>query len=477
MGKDRQTSSSGRHTSDGSARGRSGKEPSHGPESPSAEIDQDPRPALNQSPRIQAIAQRQRSLSESPRVLRQAQRLAPLQRTSRVVQRDKGGAKAKAGPWKKNDLDTLVAEKSSEQVIRALAGRDTRNGVKMLLDAHKWDGIVSKLPAGGQLSAETQEAMPPIVHTRLLGFDQLALLFKKRFDRVLTSEQAAELSYDAIVMVWKQLDRLPTADVSETTTLAVISFIQGGAGFYTGKHPGVGGKVELGLAASQEHIEHTVRHEIGHGVHDQLQGVVDTWLRNDIGMWYGELDDDGVDQLIAEIGGYPATYQDQHGVARPFGPSQKQVIRAIVQQYTNYASWDPAPINLSASQRRTMDGVAGLEDTLSQSTSYWYDNYENFHRGAGGNRLFVNHWYHKWFWISDKAKSVIDSTGQNYSAMSEKELFANSYAEYFKDPAGKKDPTKWGGILADEVKQFFAKNVLNRQPYAQNAKRKKYTSK
>ena len=49
------------------------------------------------------------------------------------MQRDKGGAKAKAGPWKKNNIDALVAEKSSEQVIRALAGRDTRNGVKMLL--------------------------------------------------------------------------------------------------------------------------------------------------------------------------------------------------------------------------------------------------------------------------------------------------------------------------------------------------------
>ena len=61
------------------------------------------------------------------------------------------------------------------------------------------------------------------------SFDQMAALFKKRFDRVLTSEQAAELTYDAILMVWKQLDRLPTADVSETTTTGRINFIQGGA--------------------------------------------------------------------------------------------------------------------------------------------------------------------------------------------------------------------------------------------------------
>ena len=63
------------------------------------------------------------------------------------------------------------------------------------------------------------------------------------------------------------------------------------------------------------------------------------------------------------------------------------------------------------------------------------------------------------------AKAAIAATGDNYSAMSEKEFFANCYAEYFADPAGAKDKTKWGGSLSADVKSFFKKHIVERHPY------------
>ena len=219
----------------------------------------------------------------------------------------------------------------------------------------------------------------------------------------------------------------------------------------------MGGKVELGLGAPRPTSSTRSATKSATACMRSSQAVVNSWLQNDIGMWYGELDDDGVDQLIEELGGYPATYQDQHGVARPFGPSQMQVIRAIVQQYTNYGSWDPAAINFSASQegpwtecqawQRPWNSpqLIGIQlSELSQGpAAIGFSSTIGITRGSGC-RTRQSRW------------SI--ARVENYSAMSEKELFANAYAEYFKDPAGKKDPTKWGGILPDDVKQFFAKN-------------------
>jgi hypothetical protein len=398
-------------------------------------------------------------------------------KTGRGATSSSGGSKGKAAPWTPNEI-TALAKEGSEKVIRSLAERDTRNGVAALQKAGELDRIISALPRSSELSSATQVAMPAIIETKLLTFEQLAAMFNRRFDRVLTAEHGAGLTYDALAMVWKQLDRLPAADVSETTTLAVISFIQGSGGMYMDKQPGQGGKVELGTEAPQAHIEHTVRHEIGHGVHAQLAPVVNHWLQYDIGMWWGNVDNEGVDEFIEELGGYPATYTDVAGIVRPFGPSQKALVKQTVQQYTNAGSWDPGVINPPPVGWRlaTLEAIPGLVETINESPSYWYDNYQNYHVGPGGKRLFLNHWYHRWYWMSDRAVALVNSTGEPYSAMSEFELFANAYAEYFKDPKGKTNPTLWGGALADDVKEFFATNIVNRQPYNKQAKRDKKTN-
>ena len=67
--------------------------------------------------------------------------------------------------------------------------------------------------------------------------------------------------------------------------------------------------------------------------------------------------------------------------------------------------------------------------------------------------------------MSEEAVSVVKATRDNYTAMSEKEFFANCYAEYFKDPNGYMDHSKWGGNLPGKVQKFFADHIVDRQPY------------
>lgn len=94
----------------------------------------------------------------------------------------------------------------------------------------------------------------------------------------------------------------------------------------------------------------------------------------------------------------------------------------------------------------------------------WFVNYNAHPVGAKG-RTFWNHWYRKPYYFSGTAKTTIDATGDNYTAMSEAEFFANCYAEYFKDPAGYNDNSLWGGSLDANVKDWMNRHIVERQPY------------
>jgi hypothetical protein len=202
-------------------------------------------------------------------------------------------------------------------------------------------------------------------------------------------------------------------------------------------------------------------------------------------MWYGALDDAGVDSFVADLGGYPDKYLNPNdGSDEAFGAVEKEWIRSFIQTWTGSSSWTPTRATPDDGSDHWKTNAwnampAALKNACTQSVQYWYQNYVNFQKGASGNRLFLNHWYHKWYKMSDKAKKVVDITGDDYTAMSEKEMFANAYAEYFEDPAGKKNPTKWGGKLSADIKDFFKICIVSRDPYTDFTKsqKKKLTSK
>lgn len=388
--------------------------------------------------------------------------------------------KSEAGPWTAETIAKLVAEKSAGGVIQAISARDSQNAVTLLKASGAWSKILEGLPKGSALAAGTKEGLYQLVAQRAVGLDDAKKMFEIRFKHAAT-ETSGTWTMDNLQIVWHQLDRLPDQDVSENTIVTTFIAIAGGGGFGPSwEAPNTINTIQLGEDSSAARLPHTVRHEVGHGVHALIPSPINSWLQSNMSFWFNGTDDSGLDSWIGGLGGYPDKYTGPDGKEYAFDDTAKQWVRHMVKQFTGSGSWNPAratPEQGEGQWPRAMWAAmpAALKNACAQSTSHWYNNWRNFQTGTDGKRYFLNHWYHRPFTIGDVAAQAIEATGDDYTAMSEKEFFANCYAEYFADPEGMKDQSKWGGGLPASVKDFFQTCVVQRHPYdtfTQSQKRK-----
>ena len=332
--------------------------------------------------------------------------------------------------------------------------------------------FISNMPKGTAMSAAMKKALLHVV-SGAVTVDQARELFQVRFNHPIVDQPPAAApatpaaapapatavwTLDTIRQVWKQLDSLPDQDVSGIQIWNAFQALNTSGGFYKGTH------IEIGVNATPEKMAHTVRHEVGHGVHDQLKGVVNAWLQGSIDFWYTDWS-----TWIDELGGYPAKFTHPTDGEKDFGDDAKAAIKAMVEGFTNSGNWNPAKTSpeTGADATKTAQWNAmgePLKNACKQSKAYWYSNWASFQQ-AGGRRYFLNHWYHRPYRFGGTAASGITASGDNYSAMSEQEFFANCYAQYFSDPAGVDDHSKWGGGLPGSVKDFFDTCIVQRHPY------------
>lgn len=301
-----------------------------------------------------------------------------------------------------------------------------------------------------------------------LRFDVLVTgRFEDASGQETTQAAAGAVSVDwtkaTILQVWEQLGVLPASDVSENSVLEMFQAISGTGGFWSNSDT-----IKIGQAASPAKMGHTVRHEIGHAVHTRRRSAINAWLFGDIGFTPMSKAEAGIVELISELGGYPAQYEDAAGNMHAFTDAHRARVKALLVAHGNSGKW-VSKTTLPA-DRTALDGElylsmpAALQLCFAQSSPKWYRNYTSHAQGPKGS-YFYNHWYNQPFWFSARARSVIAATGENYTAMSHKEFFANCYAEYFEDPAGFADHTLWGGALPTDVKDFFSSYIVDKQPY------------
>ena len=342
------------------------------------------------------------------------------------------------------------------------------------LDAVNRAGLLAGMPRGAALSAsmkETLDLLARITEDREL----LGAMFEVRFAHPIqdgaapppdpaapagTPAPAAPVFTPAqIRLVWKQLRVLPESDVSGNQIWNAFKAIAGGGGFYIDSS-----HIELGVDGTDEtRLNHTIRHEVGHGVHQQLQSTIDTWLQNDMQFWYTDWE-----TWIEELGGFPSHYR--YNGRKAFDDTAKQAVIDMVETFTGDGGWDPSrgdpAEGRTAKERAYWRAMpAAVKNACAESTSYWYSNWGSFQQ-TGGKYYFLNHWYHRPYRFGATAASAITASGDDYSAMSEMEFFANCYASYFEDPGGVTDASKWGGTLPESVKAFFASCIVGRNPYS-----------
>jgi hypothetical protein len=394
---------------------------------------------------------------KTPRQLLDEQRAAQMKERKKLRSQGKD--------WTAEQLAKLLKDSGAQGLIQALSKSHTAQGVAMLKTSGSWDKVLAALPKG-KLNRATRDAVRYMVLDDTIGVDDAKKLFEIRFNHAATDGSAA-WTMDNLKVVWQQLDLLPESDVSKATVLTTFEAIAGGGGFGPSwEAPDTINSIQLGQDTGGDvvQLEHTVRHEVGHGVHAEIPGPINDWLQKDMAFWFV-----GFDDFVTALGGYPATFNAPGHGAVPVDAAWQGYLLSLVEGYTGSGSWDPAKATPDAGadpngQAAWAAMPAGVKNGCAQSVSYWYSNWENFAK-KGNTRYFLNHWYHRAFSIGPVAAEAIRATGDDYTAMSEKEFFANCYAEYFANPDGIKDHTKWGGKLPAPVKGFFDSVIVARHPY------------
>lgn len=408
-----------------------------------------------------------------PKVDKQRHKQFEQREKKRAKTSKKRKAKRAAGKeWTGIELAQLFTKEGPQGLFVAINKRQPAQAVTLIKSVHMWGLLVMSLP-DGKLTPACRKAIDEMIEDNVFSIDDAKLLFKPRFNHAIQDVGTAWTA-DVLRTVWRQLALLPEKDVTLSTAITTFDAISGGGAFGPSwEAPDTINTVQIGqdIGGDHERLEHTVRHEIGHGVHTELAGTVNAWLQNDMQFWFTDFD-----TWIAELGGYPSEFTDASGNKVTVDDAWKNWLKSVIESFTGNASWSPTratpEAGLDANGQKAWAAMpAKVRNACAQSKTQWYNNYENFQKN-GDKHYFLNHWYHRPFTIGPTAFNAIASTNDKYTAMSEKEFFANCYAEYFENPEGARDHTKWGGRLPSSIKDFFKTCIVGRNPYDKFKKNK-----
>lgn len=410
----------------------------------------------------------------------------------------------------------------------------------------KMDWFAKGLSKGNAMPREVRAAFVRLMNeTADLGI--LKRLFLKRFQKALKDSGGSDAQAtsnwkpEVIKLLWRQLDVLPDSDCAPLLAryLAHFNATTGRGGTHAGDGDvGTLGTVQLGqdvditTEEGKEKLAHTVRHEIGHAVHLEVEGQINKWIHGvmgfkpvtkdlatavgHVGGWGTITKKADKDALLKGMRDHVGTGNSLDGPARgslPNGAGGSFTKRSVFDDITvQIDGTDHDALNFADAKKKMADnagktvnfwwggitpnqwytpdkfeakitereGIApdeafktlweklpeSTQGLFTESPGRWWTNRKNYVKN-GGKRWFWNRWYNNLFQMSDKANTVADSVSgdPDYTCMSDYEFFANTYAEYYKDPAGYTDNTKWGGGLPGDVQAIMKKVVLDREPY------------
>lgn len=244
-------------------------------------------------------------------------------------------------------------------------------------------------------------------------------LFEIRFGVELEDSWYRNRDKDDIDTLWRLLKNLPDSHVEGNSKLEEINLGHGGGGFYSPSTM----EIELGasLLAHKESFEDTLRHEVGHAVHEAHLELVDGWLWSRFGFVMFPATAQGIDDWIAQMG--PAT-----GYAR-MGAAQKAQIRALVRQAIGPGEqWGPSAMPSAPPDSAWRAQGFGPRLAFEQTGASWYENSRRWYR-VNGKAFAINFWYAQPMCVDESTLDFIqDRMPDPYAAMSPAEFFAELYA-------------------------------------------------
>ena len=307
-----------------------------------------------------------------------------------------------------------------------------------------FQAMLKRLPRGSALSGQGKQDLRRLfLWAKKKNLQKLQdQLFELRFGVELEDSWYRNDDKDDIDNLWRLLKNLPDSHVEGNAKLSEISLTGGGGGSFS---PSTN-EIEIGSSelAFKERFEDTLRHEVGHSVHESHPELINGWLWDRFGWAVFEPTPQGIDDWVAQMGaasGWPG-----------LTATQKTQMRALIRQSCGKGNvWGPkvTPDAPMASPWRAQN--FGPRLAFEQSGENWYEKNKTWYR-ASGKAFAVNFWYGTLMCVGLATLDFINGKLPDaYAAMSPGEFFAELYALYYD-----KDDPKRKNIPADVMKWMAA---------------------
>ncbi|HWH79524.1 MAG TPA: CpXC domain-containing protein [Candidatus Binatus sp.] len=323
----------------------------------------------------------------------------------------------------------------SLDALRALA-KEVEERKNPKLNTADFKKMVARLPRANQLPPWAKRDLRTVYdYAKANGYaDAEDKLFEVRFGFELENEWSQNKNADDIDTIWQLLRSLPASNVEGNTKIAKLTLDSGGGGVYGNDTIGIGEK-ELG---KREGFEDTLRHEVGHAVHEQRDAIVTPWLEKQFGWHLFTNDPGGIDQWVKLMGGWGTLSAQQRSdvvqyLRQVVGPGGKWTTGPRPNPPSNHPWWGK-----NFGPRLACEN-SGKED--------WFTHFKDWYR-VGTKAFALNYWYAQFMVVDTATLDLVDKMPDNYAAMSHFEFFAETYALYYDydDPKRKVIPAavaKW----------------------------------
>ncbi len=303
-----------------------------------------------------------------------------------------------------------------------------------------FQSLLKRLPRGGSLSGQGKQDLRKLfLWAKKKNLQKLQdQLFELRFGVELEDSWYRNDDKNDIDTLWRLLKNLPESHVEGNVKLAEISLGRGGGGSFSPSSL----EIEIGSQelAFKERFEDTLRHEVGHSVHEAHADLVNGWLWERFG--WAAFD--------------PAVHGAIDDWANLMGPGWKKLsatqqtqMRALIRQACGAGSvWGPTVTPQAPAGSPWAAKEFGPRLAFENSGDSWYEHNDRWYR-VGGKAFAVNFWYATLMCVDVATLDFINGRmPDRYAAMSPAEFFAELYALYYDrdDPKRKvipADVAKW----------------------------------